>query len=150
MSPARLAQLLHNCCSFHQHFVLACSAGRYAVIGCMLKQNANEGCNSCASLAGLVLCFIACFILLVIAPLAESRPGPTVWDVNKYYSEIRPATGVEEWPSVSALTMTSCVVSMARGQCESMPAAASWQQKHLLWAIGLQPVFGPGLLRGPV
>ena len=24
---------------------------------------------SCASLAGLVLCFIACFILLVIAPL---------------------------------------------------------------------------------
>jgi len=29
--------------------------------------NANEGCNSCASLAGLVLSFIACFILLVIA-----------------------------------------------------------------------------------
>ena len=26
-------------------------------------------CNSCASLAGLVLCFIACYILLVIAPL---------------------------------------------------------------------------------
>ena len=34
-----------------------------------LKQNAKEGCNSCASLAGLVLCFIACFVLLVIAPL---------------------------------------------------------------------------------
>jgi len=44
------------------------STGRYAVIGCKLKQNANEGCNSCASLAGLVLRFIACFILLVIAP----------------------------------------------------------------------------------
>ena len=44
------------------------TTGRYAVIGCKLKQNANEGCNSCASLAGLVLCFIACFILLVIAP----------------------------------------------------------------------------------
>ena len=41
---------------------------RYAVIGCKLKQNANEGCNSFTSLAGLVLCFIACFILLVIAP----------------------------------------------------------------------------------
>jgi len=27
-------------------------------------------CNSCASLAGLILSFIACFILLVIAPLA--------------------------------------------------------------------------------
>jgi len=37
------------------------------LIGCKLKQNANEGCNSCASLAGLVLSFIACFILLVIA-----------------------------------------------------------------------------------
>jgi len=38
-------------------------------MGCKLKQNANEGCNSCASLAGVVLSFIACFILLVIAPL---------------------------------------------------------------------------------
>ena len=38
------------------------------VIGCKLKQNANEGCNSCASLAGLVLSFIACITLLVIAP----------------------------------------------------------------------------------
>jgi len=38
-------------------------------IGCKLKQNANEGCNSCASLAGFVLSFVACFILLVIAPL---------------------------------------------------------------------------------
>jgi len=36
--------------------------GRYAVVGCKLKQNANGGCNSCASLAGFVLCFIACFI----------------------------------------------------------------------------------------
>ena len=35
--------------------------GRYAVIGCKLKQNASEGCNSSASLAGLVLSFIACF-----------------------------------------------------------------------------------------
>jgi len=41
-NPARLAQLLHNCCSPHWYFV-------------------------CASLAGLVLSFIACFILLVIA-----------------------------------------------------------------------------------
>ena len=49
-------------------FSLQPMTGRYAVIGCRLKQNANEGCNSCASLAGLVLCFIACFILLVIAP----------------------------------------------------------------------------------
>jgi len=44
------------------------STAQYAVIGCKLKQNANEGCNSCASLAGPVLSFIACFILLVIAP----------------------------------------------------------------------------------
>jgi len=32
-----------------------------------------DGCNSCASLAGLVLCFIACFVLLVIAPLTSSQ-----------------------------------------------------------------------------
>jgi len=38
------------------------------IFGCKLKQNADEACNSCASLAGLVLSFIACFILLVIAP----------------------------------------------------------------------------------
>jgi len=45
--------------------------GRCAVIGCKLKQNANA--NSCASLVGLVLSFIACFILLVIAPLYSIR-----------------------------------------------------------------------------
>jgi len=43
-------------------------------MGCKLKQNTNEGCNSCASLAGLVLSFIACFILLVIAPLKQETP----------------------------------------------------------------------------
>jgi len=45
------------------------STGRCAVIGRKLEQNANEGCNSCGNLAGLVLryVFIAGFILLVIA-----------------------------------------------------------------------------------
>jgi len=44
----------------------------------MLKQNANEGCSSCASLAGFVLSFIACFILLVITPSEERvRINPT-------------------------------------------------------------------------
>jgi len=38
-----------------------------------LKQNANKGCNSCAT-ARLVLCFIASFILLVIAPLTVCPP----------------------------------------------------------------------------
>jgi len=42
---------------------------------CKLTQNANEGCNSCASLAGLVLSFIACFILLVIGVGAQSTLG---------------------------------------------------------------------------
>jgi len=54
----------------------ASSPGRYAVIGCKLKQNANEGCSSCANLAGLVLSFIACFMLLVIAPLRISATAP--------------------------------------------------------------------------
>jgi len=36
----------------------------------MLTRAATQQlCNSCASLSGLVLSFIACFILLVIAPL---------------------------------------------------------------------------------
>jgi len=51
------------------HLHAGLRTGRYAVIGCKLKQNANEGCNSCASRAAPVLCFIASFILLVIAPL---------------------------------------------------------------------------------
>jgi len=42
-----------------------------------LQANANEDCNSCASLAGLVLSFIACFILLVIAPLISNIPMVT-------------------------------------------------------------------------
>jgi len=49
---------------------------RCAAIGCKLKQNAHEGCNSCASLAGLVLSFIACFILLVIAPYYREMTIP--------------------------------------------------------------------------
>ena len=38
-------------------------------------------CNSCASLAGLVLCFIACFILLVIAHLEHTpvNVDKSVW-----------------------------------------------------------------------
>jgi len=62
----RLAQLLQPSLAFC--FSLQPMTGRYAVICCKLKHNANEGCNTCASLTGLVLSFIACFILLVIAP----------------------------------------------------------------------------------
>jgi len=54
-SPARLAQLLQPSLAFG--FTLQPMTGRRTV-----------HCNNCASLAGLVLCFIACFILLVIAP----------------------------------------------------------------------------------
>ena len=36
------------------------STGRYAVIGCQLKQNANEGCNSCASLACSIAAACSC------------------------------------------------------------------------------------------
>jgi len=75
-SPARLAQLLHTVAApISILFLLAANdgvlsrTGWYAVIGCKLKQIANEGCSSCASLAGLVLSFIACFISLVIAAL---------------------------------------------------------------------------------
>jgi len=53
-----------------------------AVIGCKLKQNDNEGCNSCASLAALVLSFIACCILLVIAALMKAVLEKTLDDVK--------------------------------------------------------------------
>ena len=71
-------------CIFFYFFGVTMSSrtGRYAVIGCKLKQNANEGCNSCASLAGFVLCFIACFILLVIAPLLLMR-GASSWPLTQ-------------------------------------------------------------------
>jgi len=65
-SPARLAQLLQPSLAFC--FSLPTAHRPVRRHGCRLKQNANEGCNSFASLAGLVLCFITCFILLVIAP----------------------------------------------------------------------------------
>jgi len=53
--PARLEQLLQL------SLALSCKLQPvwYAVIGYNLQQNANEGCNSCASVAGLVLRFIA-------------------------------------------------------------------------------------------
>ena len=64
-SPAGLAQLLQPSLAF----CFSLQPMTAHVIGCKLKQNANEGCNSCASLVGLVLSFIACFILLVIPAL---------------------------------------------------------------------------------
>ena len=66
-----------------------------AVIGCKLKQNANEGCNSCASLAGLVLCFTAYFILLVIAPLRQkTRTTTLVAAVDPGTREFRPMVDI--------------------------------------------------------
>jgi len=72
--PARLAQLLQPSWAFCCKLQPMTACWRYAVIGCNLQQNANEGCNSCTtSLAGLVLSFIvsviACFIVVVIPPL---------------------------------------------------------------------------------
>ena len=52
----------------------------------------QQSCNSCGSLAGLVLCFIASFILLVIAPLqlaygrtAEQVPTGTSRGTNSVF-----------------------------------------------------------------
>ena len=63
-SPATLAQLLQPSLAFC-FSLQPMTAYRPGVIGCKLKQNANDGCDSCAT---VVLCFVACFILLVIAP----------------------------------------------------------------------------------
>ena len=55
-SPARLAQLLQPSANDG----VPSRAGRYAVIGCKLKQNANEGCNSCAIVVQVLqdLCYV--------------------------------------------------------------------------------------------
>jgi len=69
-SPAKLAQLLQPSLAFCFSLqpMTAYRSVRYAVIGCKLKQNANEGCNSCATVVKVLQDFIACFILLVIVP----------------------------------------------------------------------------------
>ena len=61
--------------------------------------DANDGCNSCASLAGLVLRFIACFILLVIAPLG---PIPSSTPRNFLGISANPKTQLAEvrWPQM--------------------------------------------------
>jgi len=43
--------------------------GRYAIIGCK-KNNANEGCNSCASLAGLLLQLLVVAAIIYVAAKA--------------------------------------------------------------------------------
>jgi len=83
-SPARLAQLLQPSLAFC--FSLQPMTAHWTVrtvIGCKLKQTVNEGCNSCASLAGFVLTFIACFILLVVAPLALSGNSLSVYTFKR-------------------------------------------------------------------
>jgi len=59
-SPARLAQLFQPSLAFC-FSLQPMTAYRSGLDGLQQLR------NSCASLAGLVLCFIACFILLVIA-----------------------------------------------------------------------------------
>jgi len=63
-------------------------------------------CNSCASLAGLVLCFIACFILLVIASLCwRTDDSRWNWPDPRHSSEYRrsatfwstPADDKDKW-----------------------------------------------------
>ena len=81
------------------------------VIGCKLKQNANEGCDSCASLAGLVLSFIACFILLVIVPLEPWLDAPTIPPLLFHTGF---AAGQQIIESVNGLCMFSGVLFIRR------------------------------------
>jgi len=90
------------------------TAYRLRRLVCKLKQNANEGCNSRESLAGLVSCFIASFILLVIAPLGSSPFYAAVW--TKPWT--RPAcciTGSHRWTcECSDLVAEMCGVAWRR------------------------------------
>jgi len=93
-----------------------------------LKQNANEGCNSCASLAGLVLSFIACFILLVIAPLAS------VSDHVLLYSSKPSKLSLTSIAREDAL---SCTGSQVRLQCTQFGklhlADVAREKLHTTW-----------------
>ena len=80
-------------------------------------------CNSCASLAGLVLCFIACFILLVIAHLhtvklrssLSTAPPPNIVNlVQKKLPKISGGIGVP-YGKVGLLG-TKVVESLTRGK----------------------------------
>jgi len=44
------------------------ASGRYAVIGCQLKQNANEGCNSCATVVQVLqdLLYVLLYVLFYL------------------------------------------------------------------------------------
>ena len=103
--------------------------GRYAIIGCKLKQNANEGCNSCACLAGLVLRLIACFYFTCdhsfnqckISPWETSvtvthGPCNTIssstkrWLIKSRQQGIGPPSGIyppSVWQSITARIATS-------------------------------------------
>jgi len=54
------------------HFVLACSQWRRtvpvqcAVVGCTLKQHANEGCNSCTRVVQVLQDLMFCVLLHVL------------------------------------------------------------------------------------
>ena len=68
-SPARLAQLLQPSVAFCfslQPMTAHWTVRRHRLQAKTKCRGLQQLCNSRASLAGLVLCFIACFILLVI------------------------------------------------------------------------------------
>ena len=56
---------------------------------CKLQQNANdEGCNSCASLVGLV----ACFIVLVVVIKVILMTDPTLDKIKRAVHSVKMAT----------------------------------------------------------
>jgi len=75
IDPARLAQLLQPSLAF-------C----FSLQPMTAHRPVQQLCNSCASLAGPVLCFIACFILLVIAPLVHDTVVP---NLSRYRHSVR-------------------------------------------------------------
>jgi len=85
-SPARLARLLQPSLAlcFRLQPMTAyrpgldgvpSRTGRYAVIGCKLKQNANEGCNNCATVVQVLqdLFYVLLHVLFYLWSLLKSE-----------------------------------------------------------------------------
>ena len=68
----------------------------------MLKQNANEGCHSCASLAGLVLSFIACLLHVLFY----------LWSLLKRWPAVGVDSSMHDVLSMHPVSDTSVCVSI--------------------------------------
>jgi len=89
---------------------------QYAVIGCRLK-NANEGCNSCASLAGLVSKFYCMFYFTCDRSLKRgivTSEHRARWCADQHYLDESPTRQYELMCLVRSFNNSKNLVSHAQ------------------------------------